>query len=573
MANDLNSSPLQSNFEDNQIYDLDVDKMYSDYIGSIDQKRSHVNVIKQNTSALLQAIRGDPNAPSTNNLMPAKTVQESRCHAFYRMIGFPVVDKNKNFYNPGHDIVYAKNRAITLDTKIRIAQNQDSKFIALSNFREQYYLKYLQIFSNPTSIDAGVLSLSGGANPAGKRLFQSPFLHTSDPFDTDYNNQSYPGVYDSIVGGGSEGDGGSGHVSLSEYQDSSGNFPQASTLPPNKYHIINPFIVDPRIDFTCSPKYQKANRVAIPFVPNTSYLQVSSTVYADPPLIEMVIKDRFSVTNQIQNSGDLTQSFATLIKNISNAPPNQTVLGQIIQNDIKQLSSNSQFITYFNIIQAMIKKLVEAQNIIALAQAQYYWVPVPSLIGPEGGCTTQGIFLPNKMNKQLVTSADGAILLSTAQSIFAPTNQNPQASAAKGVPDVGGLNRAVKNTLTPANSPAFINNSMNTTDLLNTRRTATLDKAAAALRTVEIIMGEFSGLGLCDIFAVVGALYTMPQNDLLGFLDTDALARMNAYFNSNYSYPNGITGALTSFVNTVKQFYQLMDALYQNEAHTQGLSV
>ena len=30
-------------------------------------------------------------------------------------------------------------------------------------------------------------------------------------------------------------------------------------------------------------------------------------------------------------------------------------------------------------------------------------------------------------------------------------------------------------------------------------------------------MGEFSGLGLCDIIAVMGALYIMPKASLLGF--------------------------------------------------------
>lgn len=563
------SQPKQANFEDNQIYEIDIDKIYQDYVQAIDSKRSFVNIIGQNTSQLLKAIGGNPNAPTINNLVPAKTFQESRCHAFFRIIGFPVINGDKSkMYNPGHDIIYGK-RNITLANKIDIANNPINGFNALSNFREQYFLNNLKIFSNPTTVDAGALSLSGGANPAGKRLFQSPFLNSSDPFDMKTADQSYPGVYTSIVGGGNPGDGSSGEVDLTEYQDSAGNFPQKSTLPNNKFHVIKPFLVDPRIDFTCSPT---TNRVGVPFVPNNSFLQISSTVYADPPILEIVIRDRFTVNNQIQSTGDITQEFASFIKSIANTAPNESILGQINQNDIQQLSENAQFLQFVNIIQAMIKKLLDAQNNIATAQSQYYWLPVPSTSGPENGSSIQGVFLPNKISSQLVTSSDGDILIKTAQSLFSQTQQNAQASAAQGQPDPGGFARSLKNSLGPSSSSSFVNNSMSTLTNLTNKRQSTLAKASDALRTVEIIMGEFSGLGLCDMIAILATLYTMPFGDILGFLDSDAQTRMNTEFNHTFDN-SGIQKAMTSFCTTINQFYQLMDAVYQSESITQGLSV
>jgi hypothetical protein len=84
-------------------------------------------------------------------------------------------------------------------------------------------------------------------------------------------------------------------------------------------------------------------------------------------------------------------------------------------------------------------------------------------------------------------------------------------------------------------------------------------------------MGEFSGLGLCDMIAVLGALYTMPPLSLLGFLDTDAFARFSTQFN-NPGYVNpGLQTAMKDFCLTVSQFYQLMDAVYKLEATAQGI--
>jgi hypothetical protein len=560
-----NTSPLQSNFQDAQIYEIDINKIYQDYIQSIDSRRSYVNVIGQNTTQLLQAIGGDPEAPTTNNLHPAKTYQESRCHTFFRIIGFPVVDANNNIYNPGHDIVNPGN----LEKKIAIANNPITGFTDLSNFREQYVLKNLKIFANPTMVDAGVLALSGGANPKGQRSFQSSFLKNTGVFDTNIAHQTYPGVYDTRVG--------NLQIDLSQYYDASYNVPLATTLPVSRFHIIPPFIVDPRIDFVVSPS---TNRIAVPFVPNKSYLRVSATEYADVPILEVVIRDVLAANNnQIKNSGSFAQSFANFIQAIDTAP-DETILGQISQNDIQQLSQNAQFLQFLNIIQAMIIKLVEAQANIAKAQGQYYWLPAPSLTGPEGGSSVQGVFLPPivakqpQIKQQLITTTDGSILIKTAQSLFSSTNQNSQASASQGIPDTGGFAVSLKNSLGPSASAAYVNNSIQTLDTLNAKRQSTLASASDSLKIVEIVLGEFSGLGLCDIIAILATLYTMTPSDLLGFLDDAALARLNQQYNPSIAYTSpGVNQALTSFSSTITQFYQLMDAIYQKIAGQQGLSV
>ena len=562
---DSNTSPNQSASQDDQIYEMDIDKIYQDYIQNIDSKRSYVNIVGQNIDNLLKSISGSTDANTANTLVPAKTYQESRCHAFFRIIGFPVTDSTQSkIFNPGHDIVNPERIKQNGD-KLAIAKdllNNSANFVALSNFREQYFLNNLKIFNNNTTVDAGVLALSGGAIPADRRFFASPFTNSSGPFDLTIKDQSYPGIYNTRVGDDDD-------IQLSDYLDASGNTPATSTLQPTKYHIILPYIVDPRIDFCCSPS---VNRIAVPFVPNKSFLRVSSNVYTNPPLLETIIRDRITVNNQLANTGDYTQQFANFIKNISNNP-DESILGQINSNDIQQLSTNTQFLQFVNIIQAMVIKLVDAQKTISMAQGQYYWLPIPSTTGPEGGSTVQGVFLPSTASQQagLITTFDTNILIATARSLFSQTQQNAQAAAASGVPDPGGFAVAVQNSLGPSSSAGYVNNSMQTLDMLSAKRNDILSKASDALRIVEIVMGEFSGLGLCDIIAVLGALYTMPSNNLLGFLDSYAVSRMNTQFNQTFPTVNYQT-AMTSFTANVNQFYQLMEAIYNSIANAQGVS-
>jgi hypothetical protein len=101
--------------------------------------------------------------------------------------------------------------------------------------------------------------------------------------------------------------------------------------------------------------------------------------------------------------------------------------------------------------------------------------------------------------------------------------------------------------------------------------------ANTALQTVEIIMGEWSGLGLCDIIAVMGALYIMPQGSLLGFLDDDAYERMLTALNLQNNPPSGgnpgIEQAQMDFVDSVQGMYNLMQDIYQNLANNNGLNI
>ena len=103
------------------------------------------------------------------------------------------------------------------------------------------------------------------------------------------------------------------------------------------------------------------------------------------------------------------------------------------------------------------------------------------------------------------------------------------------------------------------NNDAKNLEELTQRRNKFMTKAGKALRKIEIIMGEFSGLGLCDIIAILGTLYVIPKENLLGFLDKDAFSRMQILLNRPEATQSTLPESMIALTNLVKDFYNLMD--------------
>jgi hypothetical protein len=550
----------QENYQNNQIFSIDIDKVYDEFIKEIDDIRSYVNTNNINvTTNLYKSIDPKENSSTPNNIKPEKELQESRCHAFYRLIGFPVVSADYEIYNPGHDIT--KNNTIDLSAKISIAKNPLPGFNKISNERETYVSQILSIFSTPKSIEAGTLALSSGSSgkkSINKRQFNSPFAKNSDPFDFNSNNQSYKIDMFSLVG--------KNELELSNYQNPDGTRPE-KWIYQQKKHIIVPFIVDAKIDFSVSPS---TRRVCVPFVPDKSFTKVSATEYAKRPLIEKVIRDRFSLSNQQKDTGTASQTLINYIKDIADIK-DQNIINKINSGDIFKLSINSQFTSFIYIIQEMMTKLIDSLRLIQAAQGLYYWVPEPSKIGPEGGSEVRDVFIPTLIDRELITEKDFNILDKIIKSSF---NQlNSQVAGVDGTPDVGGFAfTSFFDNFNVETKSSLGDNSQASLEKLTNNRKKILSKANQSLRTVEIIMGEFSGFGLCDIIAIMGALYIMPKEKLIGFLDNDAYQRLISINEFKDIAQVTYTDAMESFSLTVKDFYNLMDKIYKDLGQNNGLS-
>lgn len=553
--------PNQANYQDNQNLDIDIDKIYTDFIQEIDANRSIVNISNQGNQAFLNNLNKN-NITSLAKLVKVETTpQESRCHTFFRLIGFPVVAEDGRYYNPGFDIVKTPSKNITIDKKIEIANSAIKGFRYFSFRRETYISDILQTFSLNESISAITLALSSSVQI---RNFSVPVTVT-DNFDTAIESQSYSS---DLLGQIWKYN----NVPLLTYVDEGGNKPIPSKLNKTRYHFIKPFIVDPRIDFSTSPSQRK---IAVPFVYNKSELLIAENTYVKRPLLEKVIRERFTLHNPVDVIGKAANSVRDYILNVPSVR-DDPLLKQMI-DDVYNLNEVPQFEKFLNIIRAMLDKLVQAQKTIQIVQSKYYWLPIPSTIGPEGGSKVKSVIIsqniPDGENVTFITPSDRSLIMAVLKQ--AANQFNAQTASTDGTPNVGDFAfDSFKVTFDQDTSEALGDVVGAEVTRLTKQRNKDMAGANEALRTIEIIMGEFSGLGLCDIVAIMGALYIMPKEDLLGFLDEDAFPRMIVSLDlevSGLTNP-GLNPAMTSFVAKVRDFYNLMDKIYQDLKNNNGLS-
>jgi hypothetical protein len=596
----------QTNFQSNQNFDPDVARMFKHFVTGghtpddnetgqnvgIDDIRGQisVSVTGQTTQNLIKSLNISPTsttpASSPDTATPVQLAQESRCHAFYRVIGFPVVNSDKSdFYNPGLDIIYTSGRSMTLDRKLTIAQSVGTQFEAISAARENYQAAAAQIFSNPTSLEASVLALTSGTSGnngvTNIRKFAQPFIKSTDPFDFAIASQSYsqPGDITQtycLVGDNKLGP---NLVKLSDFQATNAD-PTLSykaniaiggyKIMSQHQHIIKPFIVDPRIDFSIWASESKSiqgvsRRVAVPFVPDASFLKTGETASSERPLLEKVITDRFAsfTTDQTGSAVSEVVDQVKAIKNIQTINIGSVTISDIFSGKVFKVSQQQAFAQYLSTIQALMFKVADAANIIRKRQGDHYWLPEPSLTGPEGGSNIKPVQVSSQILTMPTTPHDFDIIAKQAQVILSSvTTIIAQPTA---TPDPGGFAfSSYKLTFDPSTSDSQGDLASQSQDMLDTTRNKFLTEANNALQIIEMIMGEFSGLGLADIIAIMGALYTMAPADLLGFLDVDAYTRAQSVLGTSLPAKSSITTTMTNFANIVNGFYQVMDQIFQD---------
>src|SRR6185369_2430986 len=202
--------------------------------------------------------------------------------------------------------------------------------------------------------------------------------------------------------------------------------------------------------------------------------------------------------------------------------------------------------------------------------------------GPEGGCSIRDVPLSDKIDSALLTAADFDIIEKQIGVLL--SNLNSTATIPTTTPDTGSYAFSnYKLTFDPSTSDSQGSLSAQSQVTITKIRNNSLEQASEALQVIEMIMGEFSGLGLCDIVAIMGALYTMPLNDntadgnLLGFLDEDAIVRAETALKqpagSLKSAQSDIVPAMTSLCNTVNAFYQIMDKIFQDYLNNKALNL
>ena len=546
---------------DNQNYEIDIDSVYNEFMKSIDSFRSQINISDENNLKLLNNLDDNifkGNFKDNNNFKPENSVQESRCHTFYRIIGFPVVSEDKKIYNPGHDIIFDKDRKVKSDQKVSIAKNPLKGFKELSDYRENYFKKYLKYFSEPTSVDAGVAALS----LINIRDFNSSFSKDQSSIESPfkYENQSYDSQLNSCVGNNKS-------IKLDNYIDAEGKNAKDEVISfiKKKYHIIKPFVVDARIDISAPSK----NKMAIPFVTSENYLNISAGVNVKRPLLEKIIIDRYILTNQFNSIGSLVSETIDEIKKIESIK-DEEILNKISSGSLYGVTEKIIFIENINLIRAMITELKVSKKIIEFAQKDYYWLPIWSKAGPE---IVSGQIHPifpniyyNDKKVDLSTENDKSILSLNIKKIF--NSVQTEVIKTANTPDPSGyaFNEFFSLSFDTKKTESYGNIAEKQLADLLKKRNDRISKANQALKKIEIITGEVSGFGLCDIVAIMGGLYLMPKESLLGFLDADAYDRARLIIKSlPEENSKTIVDALKDLTENVKAMYDIMQKYYISE--------
>lgn len=522
-------------FNTNDIVAPDIDQYYSKIIVTIDSFRSKFNVLNSN----LHKTIGLQNLDDifVRNESNSLNFQESRCSAFYRMVGFPIVNgEGTDFYSPGFN-PYVNKDSKKQNDRLAIANSLLNKRKGILNDRERYGISNSFIFRAQDD-SASALAISS----IFTRNFDKQLKQNIGPLELDRQVFEVPDR---------------ANLSL--------NFPDLSSLITISTHILKPFVVDPRIDLTVMPA---ANRICAPFLFDKSKTKLSNNITLKRPYIEKVITIRFKNANVLENPTQETNINQFLRDSINFIKDNSDITDISLVESIPNASKNlhgseiNMFFKFIRQIEALLEELAKAFIEISKIRTTINWKPIPSTNGPEFGSTLKDVDKNDKDNNQ---QKELDIIKLELNKVIAKTELDLGLST----PDLGDyvfsdIDDMALNTA--QNDYQFYDTQLKT---LYKQRNAYGNRANELLKNIEIITGEFSGLGLLDIFAIQAALWSMSPEGIIGLIDEDARNRADENTikgKIDIVLPDSskpILEALTEFEKKLSEIYAFMGGYYQ----------
>lgn len=503
---------ITSNEDDTQGVNLDLDELVRKFINPIEQIRS---VSAPNLLSPSETEQEDLDRTEVNLSEP----QESRAHAFYRMLGLPVMAEDGSFYNPGF------NRKPTSESKTykkSIIQKIPDNVQDMQRAREYSVRNRLSYFKKG-GVNATLYTLALGVFDGVKRFQIMEPSGSFDFLDPQVFTQNARYVYIS---------------SNYKYSDGSDIEPQPSfyyagsstpQIGQTCSHQIRPMTVDPVIDRTVRPP----NRlICQPFLISRPDTRLEPNVYLDRPGIEFII--RLRLRQQLDENGfsrnvvqaldpaQLTEAQREELEQLASALLDQE---NIRDEEIEKLLARSavELLTvnkFVKLLKGLVDILIDSLELITKNAKIINWVPIASEKGPEYG-TENGTFI----KPQRKTELDQRI----------------------GRLKIKKRNAQIKETISDRDDikPEYfaISEFQSTGKTYNkeiqkqqTKSKNLEQKSAAALRRIELITGEVSGLGLIDIIAIYTALWYIPIDTLISLLDDSAFERLVATDDSGNAY-------------------------------------
>jgi hypothetical protein len=510
LAENSKSGNPESYKSNQTIANLDFDQLKVYFIDPIDNVRSHYNALIDNSQEL--------NTPQ---------YQESRISAFYRMIGFPVVPRKSGaYYSPGHDPNLNLNKD-DYDANIKISNEimADTDLVNQFKFRENVPINFSKIFQTGGSaaqiVTLGSLYIRDFAVQLSST---TTALLEDDPNKTQYIQDRMTEMFSAF--------------------GSKIYYANKKNLYSN--HPLKPFIVCPVIDSSVRPM---RNRICAPFLLDKSQTRIFQSQGGKPvalmrPYIEEVISVIYSGTDKTKNIGGYTASIIQQIKDNSSSFQDSSDIMAIISNPNQNLynSQVSVFETYVQFIQKIMAQLKDSISFIQEIRNHINFKPIPDPntgieSGTNGQNRLQSVDYSDTDNNKLlevnyIATEQLKILFDTSSSL-----------GIDGAPDLGDFAFSGINDIMYSVHKSVDKSFEDDLKKLDEKRNSFGNDAINHLKNIEIIMGEFSGLGLIDIVSIQAALWLMDPVKITGLIDQKAFARAQQRKDLNLK---DITQALSS---------------------------
>jgi hypothetical protein len=436
-----------------------------------------------------------------------KSKLESRAHAFYRSLGMPVVSKEGGYYTPG----WSPDKDRYKDAR----KSVDSSFYKekeLVNFiykREELAINNYFIFSSsPSELQPIVYSL------LSRQTFPFAVLNENATEHLEIDKQSIS--MDSR--------------DLAVFKVSNPDFIDEIDSYVSKFknvsHPIKPFIVDPRIENVVTPSQ---NKICVPFLKVGQNKNGVSELIR--PGLEGIIRLR------LQDS-ELDADYLKNIENILNKDKKNKATSNIdyqtlavsvtglledakLPDDLKNFTQNkikgasaAQFNTIVFLtktIKTLVIQLAEAQKALDEITASINWVPIPPSTGPGG-----------TVGWKVSSSFSGVSLEKEAKIKELKIKKITAEKSSKDFENLGKfICPFIKNTYSD-----FTKNYDKQLKQLTQYNAEVAEKGFLALKDIEVIKGEISGLGLIDILAVYYGLFSIDIKHLLFLIDDQSIFRL-----------------------------------------------
>lgn len=527
------ADPSKQLFSQETITSIDIKQYYS-IVQEIDSHRSKFNSNTVNLNFKRIQSLADIDRLRVGNNSVSNIFQESRCNTFFRMLGLPVVSTSTDeLYSPGFNPV--DNRDVDkLKRKMGIASNCFATLGKAFLFREVYPQAMAGLFQQQNFRSSAFAIASIYPRPFDKQL--NPNFGPNQVDTQVFKVPQRSGVLDSFT---------------IEEQNNLLSDITTST------HILKPFMTDPRVDLTVSPSL---NMICAPFMLEKKHTQVSPDNYLKRPYIERVIRHRFNKSNVLGTGAQVNQLVDSLIgyvkDNIAIADNDLVSSAFAPLKNLHQSEINI-FRRFVEIIDNLLHTMLQSYVAIETIRGSINWKPIPNVNGPEFGSTLNEVSLTDPANRK----SERDINEQTATIVFSSQSFDIGAQSSKG--DTGAF------VFSDIEDVVSDTTKKDTKDLdkriakLNKNRNHLGKQANDHLRIIEIITGEFSGLGLLDIMAIQATFWVLDEGVLLGLIDPEALIRMQSVSELEASATAlNPTVAMDEFEKKIAEMYQLIDQLY-----------